>query len=217
VDYSRFLQYNYDDYEIIIVCDGCDDQTPSIVKNFAENDNRIKLLEFDHRLGKGGGLIEGFKHAEGEMIGFTDADGATISSEYKKLIESVCNGNDVAIGSRKIEGAKIIIHQCKLREFASKIFNLLVNILFKLNIKDTQCGAKVFNRDTLKKILPQLKTRGFEIDVELLWRAKNENYKLKEIPLFWEHKEETKFNLKFIPKMFIGLLKLRITGHNIIK
>lgn len=211
LDYNRFLQNNYNDYEIIVVCDGCSDQTPIIVKNFTENNNRIILLEFEHRLGKGGGLIEGFKHTTGEIIGFTDADGATSPLEFKKLIESVMRGNSVAIGSRKIEGAKITVHQSKDREFASKVFNTLVNIMFELDVKDTQCGAKVFEKEVIHKILPFLITRGFEIDIELLWRAKKANYELKEIPIVWEHKEEPTFNFKFIPNMFVGLLKLRIS------
>ena len=213
LDYDRFLQSNYSDYEIIVVCDGCQDHTPMIVKDFTEINSRIKLLEFEHRLGKGGGLIEGFKNAAGEIIGFTDADGATSPFEYKKLIESVMKDVDVVIGSRKVKGAKIAVHQSIDREFASKIFNLFINMVFALSVHDTQCGAKVFKRDVIENILPKLVTRGFEIDVELLWRAKKENYKLKEIPIVWEHKEEAVFNFKFIPNMFIGLLKLSIRGH----
>lgn len=212
LDYDQFLKNYLNDFEINVVCDGYD-QTSAIVKNLAENNNRIKLLEFEHRLGKGGGLIEGFKHSTGEIIGFTDADGATAPSEYQKLIESVMKGIDVAIGSRRVKGAKITVHQSVDRELASKMFNILIGILFNLDIRDTQCGAKVFKRDVIEKILPKLITRGFEIDVELLWRAKKENYKLIEIPIVWEHKEEATFNFKFIPNMLIGLLKLRIRGY----
>jgi len=213
LEYDRFLKNNYNDYEIIVVCDGCRDQTPIIVKKISENNNGIKLLKFEHRLGKGGGIIQGFTHATGDIVGFTDADGATSPSDYQKLIEAIQKGIDVAIGSRKMEGAKITVHQSKMREFVSKGFNILVNIWFKLGIKDTQCGAKVFKNEVIQKILPFIKTRGFEIDVELLWRAKKGNYKLKEIPIVWEHKEETTFNFKFVPDMFIGLLKLRLRGH----
>lgn len=210
LEYNNFLQKNYDDYEIIVICDGCYDQTPTIVKNIAEKNPRIKLLEFGHRLGKGGGLKEGFKHATGDIIGFTDADGATPPTSYNKLIDATIKDTDVAIGSRKIKGAKITTHQSKDRELASKAFNLLVNIIFKLNIKDTQCGAKVFKKEVIKKILPSLTTKGFETDVELIWRAKKENYKLKEIPITWEHKGGETFNFKYIPNMFINLIKLKI-------
>jgi len=180
LEYNSFLQKNYDDYEIIVICDGCYDQTPTIV------------------------------HATGDIIGFTDADGATPPTSYNKLIDATIKDTDIAIGSRKIKGAKITTHQSKDRELASKAFNLLVNIIFKLNIKDTQCGAKVFKKEVIKKILPSLTTKGFETDVELIWRAKKENYRLKEIPITWEHKGGETFNFKYIPNMFINLIKLKI-------
>jgi glycosyltransferase involved in cell wall biosynthesis len=160
LDYDQFLQSNYECYEIIVVCDGCYDQTPLIVKNYSKTNNKIKLLEFEHRLGKGGGIIEGFKHAEGEIIGFTDADGATNPFEYQKLINSVIKGVDVAIGSRRVKGARITVHQSSEREFVSKIFNILVKIIFSLEVNDTQCGCKVFKEEVVKKILPLLITSG---------------------------------------------------------
>ena len=215
VDYDQFLQGNYDDYEIIVVCDGCYDQTTKIVEKFAKNNDKIKLLEFEHKLGKGGGLIEGFKQATGELIGFTDADGAISPFEYHQLIESVKNEVDVSIGSRKMKGSKITAHQSKDREFASKAFNILVNFMFDLSVCDTQCGGKVFKKEVIDKILPMLITRGFEIDVELLWQAKKEGYIIKEIPIVWEHKDEATFNFKFIPKMFIGLLKVRMKSKKL--
>ena len=67
VEYSKGLA-SLGDYEIIVVCDGSKDRTAEIASKYA------KVLTFSNRLGKGGGVLEGFKVARGDIIGFTDAD-----------------------------------------------------------------------------------------------------------------------------------------------
>lgn len=90
------------------------------------------------------------------------------------------------------------------------MFNILVNLLFGLGIRDTQCGAKVFKREVLDLLLPVFKTRGFEFDVELLWRIKNADFKIKEVPITWKHEEGSTFSLKYSSMMFLSLLRIRL-------
>lgn len=207
--YNNYFKDYFDHYELIVVCDGCTDNTADIVRIYAKRYEQIRLLEYDRKLGKGGGLIKGFQHADGDIIGFTDADGATTPDQFRTLIEALSSTTDVAIGSRKMEQSEIIIHQSLGRELVSKAFNLLIRIMFGLQVSDSQCGAKVFKKHSLHSILPHLVTRGFEIDVELLYRAKKQGYTITEVPIKWEHKEDTVFSFSFIPEMFIGLLKIR--------
>ena len=108
--------------------------------------------------------------------------------------------------------SKIIKHQTSDREIISKVFNILVNTLFRLKITDTQCGSKIFKKEVIDTILPKIKTKGFEIDIEILHQIKINHYTIKEIPITWEHKEEATFNFKFIPEMFFGLIKILINS-----
>lgn len=208
-DYYSLLSQKYRNYELIVVCDGCTDKTPMIVKDFSKKYQGIKLLEFPSRLGKGGGLIKGFMKANGEIIGFTDADVAIPSSEYEKLILTIENGADCAIASRRAKGAKILVKQPLERLIASRVFNIIVRAMFRLNLQDTQCGAKVFRGKVIKKVLPDLKAKGFEIDVDLLWNIKKNNFKIKEVPITWMHKTDSTFSLKYGPTMFVNLLRIR--------
>ena len=73
--YAKFFSKKVKDFEIIVVLNNCNDNTLKIVKNF--KNKKIKYLNFKEAIGKGGAILEGFKVAKGDLIGFVDADMAT--------------------------------------------------------------------------------------------------------------------------------------------
>jgi glycosyltransferase involved in cell wall biosynthesis len=189
--------------EIIVVADG-KDKTAEIAKA-----NGARVLEFKHRLGKGGGVIEGMKVAKGDYIGFVDSDGSITPNEFKKLVDAM-HECDIAIGSRRAKGSKVCAKQSFNRRFMSNIFNIYINALFFLRISDTQCGAKLFKRECIKRVLPRMKSRGFEFDVELLWRLKKQGCRIAEVPVKWAHEEGSTFSLSNGPQMLLSLLRIRL-------
>jgi glycosyltransferase involved in cell wall biosynthesis len=193
--------------EIIVVCDGTDN-SDNIVKSFSFGYPNIRLLRFGGRLGKGGALIQGFKVAEGEEICFVDADESVSTDDLKGMFHAL-HDVDGVIASRRLKGSKILIKQPIKRRLASKAFNIFVKMFFGLPFNDTQCGAKVFKRDAILDILNDLKTSGFEIDVEILWRFKKRGYRVIEYPITWKHSEGSKFRLSHSRGMFISLLRTR--------
>ncbi len=205
--YGSFLS-GYGDHEIIVVADGID-RTAFIVKEFSKKNSNIKLLQYSTRLGKGGALAKGFAIAKGEIIGFVDSDLSVMPGEYKKLIDALDTA-DCVIASRRAGRAEIKVKQPWTRRFFSRSFNYLVKAMFFLDVSDTQCGAKVFRKEPLRKVLPQLRSTGFEFDVELLWRLKKQGYMICEIPISWSHQRGSNFGFRFIPKMFWNLLMRRI-------
>ena len=193
--------------EFIVVCDGEDD-TRDIIKDLSSDYSNLRLLSFDERLGKGGAIIEGFKAATGDVIGFVDADESVSPHDLKEMINALQDFDGV-IGSRRLKDSKILIKQSYYRRAASKAFNILVKLLFNLHFKDTQCGAKVFKRRAVLDIIDQLETKGFEIDVEILWRLKNKGYTVIEYPITWKHSEGSKFRLSQSRNMLVSLVKVR--------
>jgi len=204
LNYSNHFQ----DQEIIVVCDGTD-KTQNIVGKLSEKYPNIKLLRFEKKLGKGGGIIEGFKEANGDKIGFVDADESVTPDDVKRMFDYLPDVDGV-IASRRLKDSRILIKQPTKRRIASRVFNIIVRLIFGLNLKDTQCGAKVFRKEAIKDVLSELKTKGFEFDVELLWRLKKKGYKVVEFPITWRHSEGSSFSLSNAPKMFFSLLKVRI-------
>ncbi|MEW6063425.1 MAG: glycosyltransferase [Nanoarchaeota archaeon] len=208
--YTKFLK-SYEDYEIIVVCNGCTDNTVNLVKKFLKKNKRIKLLEFKEKIGKGGAVIEGFKVAKKSIIGFIDADDAFELSGLKKLIDNI-NDYDGVIASKWFGKKFSEVTEPFLRKVFSRGWNLLVRMLFGLKFKDTQSGAKFFRKEVIKKINKNFICRGFEFDVELLWRIKRKKFRIKEVYVPTRHTKHSTFSNKYMFIMFKNILKLRLCG-----
>lgn len=85
----------------------------------------------------------------------------------------------------------------------------MVRLFFGLDYRDTQCGAKVFRREALGAVIPSIRSTGFEFDVELLWRFRQNGYRVEEIPITWENQGESKVGAGDAEAMLRGMLRLR--------
>jgi glycosyltransferase involved in cell wall biosynthesis len=197
------------DGELIVVCDGTD-RTAEIVESVAARraDLKIRCLRFGHRLGKGGGVITGLAAAQAPVVGYFDADGSTSLDEMHRLF-SLVTDIDGAIGSRWVPGSKLTVRQGLLRRLESRGFNLIIRLLFGLPYHDTQCGAKVFRKEAIDAVLPRMVSRGFEFDVELLWRLRSAGFAIREVPIEWQNKGDSRVKKQDILRMFFGLLSVR--------
>jgi dolichol-phosphate mannosyltransferase len=197
------------DGELIVVCDGVDG-TADIVDRIASGrlDLTIRCLRFDHRLGKGGGVIAGLLAARSPLVGYFDADGSTTIDEMKRLFLTL-DSVDGAIGSRWISGSTLKVRQSILRQLESRAFNLLIRVLFGLTFHDTQCGAKVFKKSAIDAVLPMMISRGFEFDVELLWRLQGSGFVVAEVPIEWQNKGDSHVQKRDMLRMLSGLFMVR--------
>lgn len=197
------------DGELIVVCDGTD-RTADVVENLARSRPHlaIRCLRFDHRLGKGGGVIAGLEEATAPLVGYVDADGSTGMAEMQRLF-SFLPAADGAIGSRWVEGSTLTVKQGFLRRAESRCFNLLIRLLFGLTYHDTQCGAKVFTKEAVDAVLPRMTATGFEFDVELLWRMRRAGFRIVEVPIEWQNKGDSRVKKRDMVRMFLGLVAVR--------
>jgi len=211
-----YLQYfKKDKVEIIVVLNGCRDNTLEIVKNYkTKNPGVVKYINIKETIGKGGGVKRGFEEAIGDLIGFVDADSSTSPEEYNRLISHIAEANGV-IASRWKRGAKVI-NRTFLRKIISFGFAFLVKILFWLPYSDTQCGAKIFKKEAIKRVIGKLTVFNMGFDVELLYLMKINNFYIKEIPTVWVDKSSSAFlgsPFKILINsisMFLTLIFLRI-------
>jgi glycosyltransferase involved in cell wall biosynthesis len=195
--------------DLIFVCDGTD-ATTAVIGAFADDHPslRARCLTFPSRLGKGGGIMAGIREAQTPYIGYMDADGSTSLSEMERLFDRLA-AVDGAIGSRWLPGSVLRARQGLRRRVESRLFNLIVRLLFGLDYRDTQCGAKVFRREALGAVIPSIRSTGFEFDVELLWRLRQNGYRVEEIPITWENQGESKVGAGDAEAMLRGMLRLR--------
>jgi len=198
--------------EILVVSESVD-KTDDIVINFSETAPLVKLITSDKRLGKGGALKKGFENSRGEVVMFLDSDLPVLLSDVENVLLSIGKA-DVAVASREVEGTRILVYPPLVRVFAGKVYAKLVNVLFSLHVKDLQCGCKAFKKEVLKKVLPTVESNGFEFDTELLFRCKKMGYRIKEVPVNWSYKPDSKLNLfEDTINMGRGVLRLWLKAH----
>jgi dolichol-phosphate mannosyltransferase len=194
--------------EILVVSEG-KDNTNVIVKEFSKKADNVKLInDSKERLGKGGAFKKGAAFSKGEIVVLLDSDLPVPVLDVEKIISFV-GEVDVAVASRNVEGTTILVYPPRTRVFAGKAFARLVNFLFNLHVKDTQCGCKAFKKEVLDSVLGSVESDGFEFDAELLFRCKKKGYKIKEVPITWSYKPDSKVSLfKDALKMGHGVFKL---------
>ena len=201
-------------FSILVVINNTRDRTKEIVKKLMKKYEQISFLDFK-RGGKGFALTEGFKHSikdkkNFDLIGFVDADLATSPNEYLKLIEHI-NENDGVIADRYAKESKVIPRFSFRRIIVSRILNLIVRVLFLLPYRDTQCGAKVFKKKILEKVISDLTITQWAYDIDLLYNLKENNAKIISIPTIWKEMEGSKLNIiRASIEMIFAILQLRI-------
>ena len=199
------------DYEVIVVNDASMDKTEEIaLTNILNKKGRLKLINNPKNMGKGYSVKKGIFVSQGEYILFSDADLSTPIEEVEKLFSFVNEGYDIVIGSRSIKGAQIKVRQPFYREYMGKIFNFFVQAFVFKGIIDTQCGFKLFKAAAAKNIAKKSKIDGFSFDVEMLYLAHKQGYKIKEVPVAWINSPASKVNPVIDSyKMLIELLSIK--------
>lgn len=198
-------------YEIIVVSDGSTDETESIVRNYANNDSRIRLVGYSPNRGKGFAVRTGMLEARAEDVLFSDADLATPIEELEKLVEAAKSGYDVVIGSRALKDSVIIGWRPWYRVLSGKVFNRLIRSLAVPGIRDTQCGFKYFKGGSAVKIFSLARLNGYGFDVEAIYIARKLGYRVAEIAVQWDNSPTTKVSvLRHTLPMLLEVLRVRV-------
>ena len=198
--------------EIIIVDDGSTDNTASFIEYEKENiGDNIKIVSYKKNKGKGYAVKKGVEKAKGELILFTDADNSTPIEEFEKLFAGLKKGFDIAIGSRYLKNSDVKIKQSIFRILIGRFGNLLIQLLLVKNIKDTQCGFKLFKNKTAKNIFQKQNIERWGFDMEILAIAQLFKYKIIEIPVNWYNSSDSKFSpIKDTVQTLSELIKIKI-------
>jgi glycosyltransferase involved in cell wall biosynthesis len=180
--------------EVIVVDDGSHDSTAEIVRGFARSNPSVRLLQNPGNRGKGYSVRNGMLHANGEILLFTDADLSSPIEEAEKLFAAIREGADIAIGSRWIRTELQTRRQPLYRRLGSRMFNLVLRLSLGLNLKDTQCGFKAFNRKAALTIFPVQQIERWAFDAELLYLARKFHLAVAEVPVAWAHRDGTRMH-----------------------
>lgn len=213
-EYGRYFQENYrGKFQLVVVLNGCRDNTLGVVQRVAKEFLAISYLDFADPIGKGGALIEGLKLApRADVIGYVDADGASPPGALHALVKRLGEA-DCVIGSRWLPGTVLHEAQPWVRRFTSRCFHLVVESLFWMHIKDTQCPCKVMKRAAIEKIHPALWTADLAFDVNLLVSLSRAGFKILEVPTEWTDKIGSKVTSSLFRNsltMFLSVVRVRL-------
>lgn len=161
-------------YEVIVVDDGSKDSTSQIVKDLITKNKHIRLVQHFPNRGYGETIKTGFKESKYDIIGYTDSDGQFDFEEIYNFIELLKVGHDMVIGYRIKRTDDLY------RRLMAKFLHYVGVFLFGINVRDVDCGFKVFKKDILKKIGP-LKTASAITETELVARTIKAGFKIAEV------------------------------------
>lgn len=209
---GNFLEDRNIDSEVIVVDDGSTDDTTAVVKkSVLYGRGRIRILGNKDNRGKGYSVKRGVEEAKGEYVLFTDADLSTPIHEFDKLYAKLNEGADIAIGSRAIRGSRVSVRQPLYRQTMGRVFNLFIRMLTGETLADTQCGFKLFRKKAAKKLFEKAMIDGFAFDVEILFMARREGYRITEAGIEWVNSHESKVHPVFSSlEMVRDIIKMRI-------
>jgi glycosyltransferase involved in cell wall biosynthesis len=193
-----------EDFEIVAVDDGSSDKSKDILEDLAKQDFHLRVIRHLRNKGYGAALTTGFMNAKKEYLLMMDADQQFDISELIKLIPYIPDYDIVA-------GFRLKRMDSFYRCLLGATFNFSMNIFFGLNLKDINCGFKLYKKSLLEKM--KLITQGALINVEMMAFAKKSMVKIKEVGINHLPRiygKQTGSSLKVIVKAVFEVIKVKI-------
>jgi len=199
--------------EVIVVDDGSRDGTCDIVRRFAAEPLDLRLLVSPANCGKGHAVREGMLAATGKLMLMCDADLSTPIPEVEKLLAWLDRGYDVVIGSRDMPESVLNPPQPRLRRWLAWGFRAIRRRLLLRELRDTQCGFKLFRRDAARASFSRQATAGWLFDCEVLGIAERLGYRIKEVGVVWGNNPDSR--VKPVREAFTALPRLLSIGRRL--
>jgi dolichyl-phosphate beta-glucosyltransferase len=210
-----YLEKRFSRYEIIAVNDGSADDTRGELEKL-RRDLGIFVINKKKNEGKGRAVRDGVAASRFDYVLFLDADLAIPIEELAKFMDEAESGMDVVIASRFVPGLKIIKPVLWYRKIMERTFRLIrMVIINNYQVKDTQCGFKLFRGKCARKVFPLLGIKRFAFDAEVIFIARKLDFKIKELPISLQNPERSSIRIfRDSFNMLIDLLKIRWNDIN---
>ncbi len=170
------------DPEVIVVDDGSTDGTAEVCRAWIASHPSpdVRVLVAPHR-GKGAAVRAGALASRGDVVAFIDADLDVAPEEIARLLRvRQERGLDVVVGSKRDLSWRRMQRPLP-RRLLSLSFSAVARLLFRLPVRDTQTGIKLFDGPWLRSVAPHARVQGFLFDVELLALAAAAGLRMGEV------------------------------------
>jgi glycosyltransferase involved in cell wall biosynthesis len=229
--YSYLTRKN-SNFELIFVVDGYVDDTKEMLEKYIK-ENRLrkaKVVGYRENMGKGYAIRYGMNIADGDIVGFIDADNDIYLRTLGNALKSIKKNNILAVIPSKFENGSNVDMSLQ-RKLLSGLLVEINKLFLRLpkGITDVGCGLKLFKKELIDRILPVLSVDRFAIDSDILNEIGKLNATVEVIPFFLSknRSDSTSTNIRaefgmvkdilrlsfrdkyFLTKQFVKLLSLK--------
>ncbi len=196
-------------YEIVVVDDGSTDRTADRVETLAREDSRVRLVRSLPNRGKGHAVREGVLASRGDVVVFLDVDLSTPVETLDRVWPCLDDGAQVVVGSRRMSGAEIEVHQGRVREALGDVFRRATRRLLGIPVSDLTCGFKAFKGPEGRALFRRVTLWDWSFDVEVLVAAVEAGLDVRDVPVRWRDDPDTKVRLaRDLPLAALGIAKV---------
>ena len=195
----REIQKSRLDLSIAVIDDSSPDGTSEIVEKLQEEYANIFLFKRPEKLGLGTAITKGFRSvlllkSKPDYIVTMDADYSHSPKDISRLISVAKRGHDLVIGSRYQKKGKVI-GSTLMRRLLSRVANLIATATVGMRIHDCTSGFRCYSKKYVEKVLPELHSQTYEIQIETLKQARLHEFYVKEIPITFVNRKRGKSKL----------------------
>ncbi len=192
------------DFEVIVVNDGSQDDTPQILDELARlYPDHVRIVHHVKNRGYGGALRSGFATATKDFVFYTDGDGQYDPAEMTVLWEKMTDGVDW------VNGWKISRADPLHRIVIGRMYHHMVKLLFGLKVRDVDCDFRMMRRRIFEVV--RLEKNSGVICLEMMKKFQDAGFHVAETPVHHYHRAYGKsqfFNFRRIVKTAIDVMKL---------
>lgn len=185
---------------LIVIDDSSTDGTNAIVKKLQKEYDNIILFERYAKMGLGTAITDGFKlvlslNNPPDYIITMDADYSHNPRDIPNLVKTAQKGNHLVIGSRYCKGASIVGWHW-IRWFVSRIANLITSIIMAgVKMRDCTSGFRCYSRGYVQKVIHDLHSETYEIQIETVKQAWERGFRVREVPIVFVNRKQGKSKL----------------------
>lgn len=194
-----------EDYEIIVVDDGSADDTAGVTRRLMTKVPNLRLVQHSVNQGFGAAVFSGFTSAVKDWIFYTDADRQFVLSELERFVPLMDEADLIA-------GYRAPRRDPFLRVVYGKGWSMLCTLLFGYTVRDVDCAFKLFRREIIEALAPQIASRGATFSIEWLVRAKRAGCRFVELPVSHRPRvagSQTGATIRVIVRAFRELIAVR--------
>ena len=170
-------------WRFVIVDNASTDRTLEIARSLADRHDDVSVIHLEEK-GRGRALRASWMQSEADVVGYVDADLSTGLTGLVPLVAPlVSRHSDLAIGSRLSSGASVA--RGPRREIVSRLYNLILRLVFAVRFRDAQCGFKAVRTGIARRLVPEVVDEHWFFDTELLLLAEHNGLRIHEVPVDW--------------------------------